>query len=259
MASNFDNVILERAQEDLLIALVESARKQPRDQRHPFAASRSSDGTVVIGLKSFSNPYFGDIEALVYADMLHVSRRDKYSMTFDVAPLGFLYYEHLIKSRGQAVERVEENIMRYLDTSGFEKRHPEAYAKWYQAQELIWSSDSQKQHTAIGHHCREAMQFFATSLVDTYKPETVDSDITKTRNRLKAVIEQAKPGMSDKIAIFLDSLASYWNALIDLSMRQEHGAQKEGEVLTWEDSRRLVFHTAIVMVEVDRALKDTHP
>jgi hypothetical protein len=54
----------------------------------------------------------------------------------------------------------------------------------------------------------------------------------------------------------LDALLAYWGTTSDLAQRQEHGAQKEGEVLTWEDSRRLVFHTAIVMVEIDRTLKD---
>jgi hypothetical protein len=36
--------------------------------------------------------------------------------------------------------------------------------------------------------------------------------------------------------------------------RQEHGAQKEGRPLVWEDGRRVVFQTAIVMFELDRAL-----
>lgn len=32
------------------------------------------------------------------------------------------------------------------------------------------------------------------------------------------------------------------------------GGQEEGEPLTWEDGRRAVFHTAIVMYEIDRTL-----
>jgi hypothetical protein len=253
---NLDDILLEKEQEDLLIALVEAARGQPRDRREKFFVILSSEGTHILGLRDYPNAYKGDVEILGNEGLLNTSYTSKGTLTFDVTPLGFRYYEYLMKSRGEATGRIEENIFRYLDTSGFEKRHPDAFAKWHQAQELLWSSDSPTQHTAIGHHCREAMQFFATALVDAIKPQAVDQDITKTRNRLKAVIEQAKPGMSDKIAVLLDSLVDYWNALIGLSMRQEHGAQKEGEVLTWEDSRRLVFHTAIVMVEIDRTLKD---
>ncbi len=37
-------------------------------------------------------------------------------------------------------------------------------------------------------------------------------------------------------------------------VRQEHGAQKESETLQWEDARRVVFQTAMVMFELDRTL-----
>ena len=40
----------------------------------------------------------------------------------------------------------------------------------------------------------------------------------------------------------------------DLVQRQEHGAQKEGEDLTYEDARRVLLHTAMVMDECDRIL-----
>ena len=40
---------------------------------------------------------------------------------------------------------------------------------------------------------------------------------------------------------------------MDLVQRQEHGGQKEGEPLGWEDGRRVVFQTANVMVELHRA------
>lgn len=259
MALNFEDIVLEKEQENLLIALIEAARRQPREDRRPFAASKSSDGTVVVGLKNYSNPYYGDIEALTNEGLIQVTRRQQYSMVFDVSPLGFRYYEYLMKSRGEAVERVEENIFRYLDTSGFEKRHPEAFAKWRQAEGLLWSSDSQSQHTAIGHHCREAMQFFATSLVEAYSPPDVDPNPANTVSRVRAVLNLVKPQISDKIVVMLDALLHYWGTTIDLAQRQEHGAQKEGEALTWEDSRRLVFHTALVMVEIDRTLKDIRP
>lgn len=39
-----------------------------------------------------------------------------------------------------------------------------------------------------------------------------------------------------------------------LAQRQEHGEQKGGEELTWEDGRRVVLYTAMVMAECDRML-----
>jgi hypothetical protein len=42
-------------------------------------------------------------------------------------------------------------------------------------------------------------------------------------------------------------MVDYWNALVDLHQRQEHGAQRQGQPLTWEDGRRVVFQTILVM------------
>lgn len=251
---NFDNVILEKEQEDLLIALVEAARKQPRDQRRKFMLIRTFADAEILGLEDYSDVNEIDVETLGLAGFLHAGVAKNGAFNFYITPLGFRYYEHLMESRGEPIKRMEKNVFHYLDTSGFEKRHPDAYAKWKQAQESLWSSDSERQHTAIGHHCREAMQFFATSLVEAHQPPSVEPDITKTKNRVKAVIEHAKSGTSSKIAALLDAMADYWDALNDLAQRQEHGGQKEGEALNWEDSRRLVFHTVLVMTEIDRTL-----
>lgn len=49
-------------------------------------------------------------------------------------------------------------------------------------------------------------------------------------------------------------LLDYWRKANDLVQRQEHGAAREpDESFIWEDSRRVVFQTLIVMYEIDRA------
>ena len=254
MAINFDNILLEPEQEDLLIALVEAARKQPRDQRQKFLVMVSSDGTHIYGLDDYRGAHKGDVEILAQAGLLSASYTKRGTLAFDVAPLGFRYYEYLMQRRGTATERVEQSVFRYLDSAAFAARHPDAFAKWQQAEVLLWSSDSTQQHTAIGHHCREAMQFFATSLVEAFKPDPVDSDTAKTVSRIRAVLGQARPTMSDRVYSMLDALLHYWGTVTDLTNRQEHGAQKENRALSWEDSRRQVFQTAIVMFEFDRTL-----
>ena len=60
--------------------------------------------------------------------------------------------------------------------------------------------------------------------------------------------------MGTTVKPFIDALIVYWGTLDDLVQRQEHGAQKEGEALSWEDARRLVFQTINVMVELRRTL-----
>jgi hypothetical protein len=56
------------------------------------------------------------------------------------------------------------------------------------------------------------------------------------------------------VPLFLDALIAYWRAVSNLVQRQEHGVQKAGSQLVFEDGRRVIFQTAIVMFEVDRAL-----
>ena len=253
---NFEDILLAEEQKQLLIALVEASRKQPRDRKQRFLAIQASGGTVFAGLEDYEGAYIGDVEAIINAGLLNGFRNAQGALVFDVAPKGIHCYEYLMKTNSEPVDRVEERVIGYLDATAFEKRHPEAYARWRQAEELLWGSNSQKQHTVVGHFCREAMQYFATSLIDQYQPDNIDSDIKKTKNRLKAVIEQEKKGMSDDVKSLLDALVGYWDSVNDLTQRQEHGAQKEGEALTWEDSRRLVFQRAIVMFEIDRALQD---
>jgi hypothetical protein len=52
----------------------------------------------------------------------------------------------------------------------------------------------------------------------------------------------------------LKALLAYWGTVNDLVQRQEHGGQKEREPLKWEDGRRVVFQTAVVMFEIARVV-----
>jgi hypothetical protein len=72
--------------------------------------------------------------------------------------------------------------------------------------------------------------------------------------RIRSVLQQHAAKLGTTAAPFLDALLVYWGTVSDLVQRQEHGAQKEGRPLVWEDGRRVVFQTAIVMFEVDRTL-----
>jgi len=52
-----------------------------------------------------------------------------------------------------------------------------------------------------------------------------------------------------------EALIVYWGTVADLTQRQEHGAQRDQAPLTWEDSRRVVTQTLMVMYELDRELQ----
>jgi hypothetical protein len=71
---------------------------------------------------------------------------------------------------------------------------------------------------------------------------------------MRAVLNHRKGNMGDKERACLDALLVYWGTVIDLIQREEHGGQKEGTPLVWEDGRRVVFQLAVVMFEIDRSL-----
>jgi hypothetical protein len=135
-----------------------------------------------------------------------------------------------------------------------QSRYPSAYQRWQEAANILWSDSSADELTTIGHNTREAVQEFATALVDHTALEGAHGNPAHTVARPRAVIDASRDRLGDARHDFLDALLVYWGEVNDLLKRQEHGGQKEGEPLSWEDGRRAVFQTAIVMYEIHRAI-----
>ena len=254
-----NHVTLEPEQEALLVTLVEASRNVSPDRRQAFhvVTSFAETRAVVLhpGLPEKSVPaYMGDIDTLAQLGFVRTAVRDQGHAMFDVSPHGYAYYALIKQRHGDPGHRLTEEIHRYLDTDTFKHKYPRAYERWARAEALLWSSDAATQMTTIGHLCREAVQELATALVDVYQPQGVATDVKKTVARLKAVLNMHTNQMGETGQAFVEALVAYWGSVNDLIQRQEHGGQMEGEGLTWEDGRRLVFQTAIVMFEVDRAL-----
>ncbi len=258
--TNFEDAIeveLEQAQKDLLCKLAEAARNLPHSKREQFLFVQAGAGASVQhpGLEGGGiDAYVGDIEILGHENLLALSHRSHASIVFDVTPRGFKYYEQLKRSLGQPIQRLEGAVKSYLDTAPFSHKYPEEYRKWLRAEELLWGADSEEKLTTIGHLCREAIQDFTTILVDQYHPPHVSPNPIDTIARMRSVFEVCNARLGSTEKPFLDALLTYWVMLTKLAARQEHGAHKEGESLVWEDGRRLVFHTAVVMYEIDKAL-----
>jgi hypothetical protein len=250
-------ILLEPVQQELLITIVEAARNTPIDSRQKFFVHQSFGGDTLI-YPTIPNKkaqiYFGDVEALANEGLLSLGYRSQGTPKFDVTPLGFKYYEFLKKKMGEPVERIVKTVRTYLDSNNFIKAYPTAYEKWHSAEELLWETDSKQQLTLIGHLCRESIQEFANCLVSIHNPPNAPADKSKTVARLKAVIAAKTESLGDSKKAFLDALVAYWGTVIDLIQRQEHGSQKEGQPLVWEDARAVVFQALIVMFEIDRNL-----
>ena len=248
------NILLERIQEELLVSLVEAFKNLPVEYRQKFFVDRTLGGDYLIhdGLKDTKMVYFGDIEALARENLLILEYEPDGVPYFDISPLGFKYYEFLKKKAGESIAQVESTVKSFIEGNDFKKKYPMAYEKWANAAELLWKTDSQQQLTTIGHLCREAVQEFTEILVRLYRPPNVTNEKAKTITRIKSVLSLVNIGTTVKP--FLEALVAYWEVVNDLIQRQEHGAQKEGQSLMWEDGRRVIFQTAMVMFEIDSAV-----
>jgi hypothetical protein len=125
------------------------------------------------------------------------------------------------------------------------------------ADALLWESDSERQMTTIGHLCRESIQEFASSLVAQYQPPGVDPNKAHDVARIRAVIDFESNHLGAREKQYLTALISYWRAISGLIQRQEHGSHQTDRPLVWEDGRRVVFQTAILMFEVESSLSKT--
>lgn len=240
----------------LLAEFVEAARKQPRDQRHPFVlglvVGSSNYRVIHPGLPDdYPGAYPADVHILVRAGLL-LERRQNNHLFIDVSPAGFEEYAAQHKTASSPVSTVEATMRTFLDSPTFRQLHKGSFGKWSEAADLLWKADATAQLTTIGHLCRETMQLFAAELIQRFNPPSPPADPTKTVDRIRCVL-RTKSSSSDKTK-FLDALLDYWGTVSDLVQRQEHGALKEGEVLVCDDGRRVVFQTMNVMYEISQYL-----
>jgi hypothetical protein len=248
------NMSLEPEQVELLQTLVEATRKVSRQERY-FLVIKTLGGEHLqgAGLDTVLAVPSSDIEFLAHAGLVHINKRDQYSFSFVIAPDGFQFYDEVKRRSSEPVVQLEADVRTYVDSQRFRAMYPNAHRLWSQAAESVWSAESTSSLTAVGHTLRESMQAFATELVAHHKPANVNPDPTKTLDRVSAVLKERSQN-SEAVNELLDVLFGYWRAVNGIVQRQEHGAQKEGEPLRWEDGRRAVFHTVLVMTEIDRGL-----
>jgi hypothetical protein len=247
---------LEPEQEQLLAELVESERDVPRDQREWWVASMAG-GDILIGPWGQREVPLPDVYELEYAGLLR--RLPNGDNNFVISPQGRSHYAERRHHDGAPAERVEVELRRFLDDRAFRAAYPAASGLWSDAEALLWPADSDRELTTIGHKAREAMQMFATEVVERYKPPQVDPDPANVKRRLGAVIAMFLLSLGEARADLLKALGYYSEATMEVIQRQEHGGQKEAQALTWEDARRVVFHVAVVMFEFAATLDDAAP
>ena len=243
---------LESEQILLFEQLVEATNAVARSEREPFMYLRTLGGAFVKGNRFAVEVVVGDVEELVERDLLRMVKPTSSGMTFTVPAKSLAAYTELKKSAPSQVQNVETEIRLFLDGREFKDRHQKSYARWAEASDLYWSIDFESDISTIGLKCREALQFFATELVNEQE-QPFDDDVERTVNRLRALVKQYSDRLGTKQTTFFDSLIKYWRSVSDLANLQTHAHQKKGSPLEREDARRVVFQTALVMYEFDRA------
>lgn len=231
--------------------LVEASRTVDREQR-VFFVSDLDQGTFIDG-PGLSNEKVlrTDLEYLHRVNLL--ARTGGGAWQFVIPPPAIAIYEQL-KTAGAPLPRQEEETRAWLDGERFRSNHPLAHQSWAEAELLLWRDDALAQQATIGFKLRESMQHFATSLLASTGNPQAASDPSRTKDRVSAAVNARRESLGTTTGRFLDALFDYWSAAIDLVQRQTHAAEREQEPLEWEDGRRAVLATAVVMSELDRAL-----
>jgi hypothetical protein len=248
---------LDAEQKDLLARMVELTLELPRESRAPFVLSRTLPSSFLGHPRLYTSdsriPANGnDLSTLAEHGLLRESFGSNGNRLFEVTNVGFRYQQAMAAA---APERGVEALMAtFLDGQAFAARYPVSYARWKKVTAELWADRADSAVSLIGHQCRELLQAFATELIATYQPANPPADVTKTVDRLRSVVEGQGGRLGKTDSQFLLALVGYWGAVSDLAQKAEHSGVRESEPLRWEDGRRLVFQTGILMFEVDRAL-----
>ena len=254
--------LLTLEQASLLEQLVEAALNVDRLDRQPFQWATWDDASTRVVHRGFSSLGQGwgevrvaleDIEVLFARGLIVSSgRRD----SFHISPEGYAYYDRRRRGQGSPILRQQQRVKSLIEGEGFRSRHPEAYRRWARAEEMLWSDSSDETYSQIGHLCREAVQHFAIESLGGDR-SVADHPIEKSKSNVAAVLKPVAESVGGTRADGLEKLLYYWGAVVDLIQRQEHAGQKEGEPITWDDSRATVLLTMVAMSEIDRALSAT--
>lgn len=248
-------------QEQLLMVLVDASRSVPPERKTTFLLSHTHDrplGSLVHpGLAGKpAEAHASDVEELAEKGLLSLRQGARSELLFDVRPEGFRYYEQLRRRQGAGIERVERFVRMVLGSDRFRSLYPEAFERWSQAEALLWQQDAEAKVSTVGHTLREGIQQFATALVAHFSPPNVDQNLAHDLARVKSVLALVGDTIGKTTR---EALAAQWATTSKLVQRLEHGEQRKGEPLTWEDARRAVFLVAAAMVEADRATGPAPP
>jgi hypothetical protein len=149
---------------------------------------------------------------------------------------------------------VEDYLRAYLGDARFRAVHSSASERWSDASSALYDAACREDVLAAVERAREALREFSGALAADAPPSFATAATVGQPDALVAVLRMHRPRVGDMRGEFLESLLEYWRVLNDVVQRHENGAQDVAEPVRWEDARRVIVLTALVMVEVDRSL-----
>lgn len=249
---------LELEQEMLLCNMVEAERTVGRDERQMFTYfnHHTREGLIHPGLRDDQrNVQLMDLDELEEKGFIRMDYGQAGNKHYWVSPEGRRYYQQLHGRDEQRSSVVETHAKQFIRSELFKRRHSASLQKWVAANELLWSDEADRQASTIGHLCRECIQTFVDELACQLPVDGCPEGKNLTKKRLEFILKQSWRGVPSSVLKLLEAMHAHFCCVANLIERQEHDATREKEELRWEDSRRVVFHTLLIIYEIDRTLQ----
>ncbi|MPZ68493.1 MAG: hypothetical protein GEU71_03085 [Actinobacteria bacterium] len=158
---------------------------------------------------------------------------------------GFKCYEESQTRLADPAMTIESEVTVYLDGEDFQSRHVRSYGEWSEAQNLLWRTGGIQDYGMISHLCEVAMEQFADEALVTSGGRD-DGSGRSSLEQMRDILERSD--VPEKSLML--TLLAYWVSVLEAAKSYPH----QLETIAWENVRRLVFNTAFVMFEFDKAI-----
>jgi hypothetical protein len=244
---------LTHGQTELFKRLAETSLARPNHDREFHIGGEEGD-FITVGDDVHFPALWNDVSKLESAGLVEWTQINAlYGYKFVLTKRGYDTYDDLLRDSADRVATIEKDVTGYLRGDVIASRYPEAYRLWLRAEQQLVSGRGENL-TVVGHTAREALQSFASELVELHEVANAPADPAKTVARVRSVIAAHRESLGERRAAVLEALLAYWGTVNDLAQRLEHAGQREGRPVARDEARQLLYLTAQVIFEIDRSL-----
>lgn len=190
-----------------------------------------------------------DLEQLAVKSYLHL-REPSGTLFVSVTAEGHAYYEDHQRER-HPPEQLAMRVREYVDTTAA-VAYPEAAVRLQEAAAELWSARQDADVTPVGFKCREAVQSFAQTYYARFYPRAAAEPLAKekTGDLVSKVVRHLQEERGEKDTAFDDALYQFWRRLIDLNQKVVHDVTTPDRPLSWEDGRRVLLYSYLLIGEL---------